>query len=362
MPDSRRLHAIVGLLRELVERESPTGDPGVRAVAERMAAELRQLGADVQFLGDHVRAELGGSGPPLLLLGHTDTVWPRGTLATMPFRIEDGVAYGPGVYDMKGGLAILVEGLRRAGTERRAVRVFLTADEEQGSVTGKPLLEEAAVGLAAALVLEPSLPGGGLKTARKGLGRFRLDVRGRAAHSGTARGEGASAIEELARQVIRLHALNDDERGISVNVGVVQGGTWANVVAAEARAEIDVRLVRAADVPRVEWALAELEPELPGTSLTLTGGWTRPPLERSEGTARLFAQAQRYGRELGLELEEGSSGGGSDGNLVGALGVPVLDGLGAVGGGAHALDEHIPVESLPVRAELLARLVRDPGI
>src|SRR5919109_181852 len=154
MPDSRRLHAIVGLLRELVERESPTGDPGVRAVAERMAAELRQLGSDVQFLGDHVRAELGGSGPPLLLLGHTDTVWPRGTLATMPFRIEDGVAYGPGVYDMKGGLAILVEGLRRAGTERRAVRVFLTADEEQGAVTGKPLLEEAAVGLAAAPVLE----------------------------------------------------------------------------------------------------------------------------------------------------------------------------------------------------------------
>jgi glutamate carboxypeptidase len=354
--------AVIAFLRELVELESPTGDPGVRAVAERMATELHGAGGDVSFLGDHVRAELHGENPPLLLLGHTDTVWQRGTIERMPFRIEDGRAYGPGVYDMKGGLAIMVAALRRSTGRRRAVRVFLTADEEQGSKTAKPLLEEAAAGVAAAFVLEPALPRGGLKTARKGLGRFWLEVKGRAAHSGTAAREGASAIEELARQVIRLHALNDEERGITLNVGVIGGGTWANVVAAEARAEIDVRVVHAADVPRVEFALAGLEPSVAGTTLALTGGWTRPPLERSEGAARLFAQAREHGRALGLDLEEGSSGGGSDGNLVGAIGVPVLDGLGAVGGGAHAEDEHIVLASLDQRADLVARLIDDPGI
>lgn len=354
--------AILSLLHELVEIESPTGDPGVRAVAERMAAELRALGADVTFLDDHLRAELAGEGDPILLLGHTDTVWELGTLDRMPFRIEEGFAYGPGVYDMKGGLTIIVAALRRASERRRAVRVFLTADEEQGSRTAKPLLEEAASGVAGALVLEPALSGGGLKTARKGLARFWLEVSGRAAHSGTSAREGASAIEELAHQVIRLHALNDEERGISLNVGVIEGGTWANVVAAKARAEIDVRVTHAADVPRVEFALSELQPSVPGTTLGLTGGWTRPPLERSDGAARLFARARDHGRELGLDLEEGSSGGGSDGNLVGALGVPVLDGLGAVGGGAHAQDEHVEVASLTQRTELLARLLCDPDL
>ncbi len=353
---------IISFLRDLVETESPTGGPGVRAVAERMARELDALGAQIRFEGDHVRAEFPGDGAPLLLLGHTDTVWEEGTLERMPFQVENGIARGPGVYDMKGGLAILIAALHRAGAERRAVRVFLTADEEQGSRTGKPLLEQAAEGVAAALVLEPALPSGGLKTARKGLGRFWLEVRGRAAHSGTNSREGASAIEELARQVIALHALNDEERGISLNVGVIEGGTWANVVAAEARAEIDVRVTHAADVPRVELALSALQPSLAGTSLDWSGGWTRPPLERSEGAGRLFAKAREHGRALGLELGEGSSGGGSDGNLVGALGVPVLDGLGAIGGGAHSLDEHVLVASLRQRADLLARLLRDPGI
>ncbi len=353
---------IISLLRDLVETESPTGGPGVRTVAERMARELDSLGAQIRFEGDHVRAELPGNGAPLLLLGHTDTVWEEGTLKQMPFQIDDEIARGPGVYDMKGGLAILVAALHRAGPERRAMRVFLTADEEQGSRTGKPLLEEAAQGVAAAFVLEPALPSGGLKTARKGLGRFELEIRGRAAHSGTNSREGASAIEELARQVISLHALNDEGRGISVNVGVIEGGTWANVVAAEARAEIDVRITQAADVPRVELALSALQPSVAGTSLEWSGGWTRPPLERSEGAARLFAKAREHGLTLGLELGEGSSGGGSDGNLVGALGVPVLDGLGAVGGGAHALDEHVILASLGQRADLLARLLRDPGV
>jgi glutamate carboxypeptidase len=353
---------IMNLLRDLVEIESPTGSAGVRAVAQRMAAELEALGADVHFEGEHVRAELTGDGLPLLLLAHTDTVWPEGTLDEMPFTERDGIATGPGVYDMKGGLAILVAALHRAGPDRRAVRVFLSADEEQSSVTARPLLEEAAQGVAAAFVLEPALPNGGLKTARKGLGRFRLHVAGRAAHSGTGANEGASAIEELARQVIALHALNDAERGISLNVGVIGGGTWANVIAAEAEAEIDVRVAHTADVPRMEFAFADLRATVPGTRLEWSGGWTRPPLERSDGAARLFARAHEHGRELGLDLTEGSSGGGSDGNLVGALGVPVLDGLGPLGGGAHAVDEHVVVASLAERAELLARLLRDPGL
>jgi glutamate carboxypeptidase len=349
------------LLRELVEIESPTYSSGVRRLAERMARELAGLGAQVSLVGGgHLRAELPGEGPPLLLLGHTDTVWPEGTLARMPFRVEDRVAYEPGAYDMKAGLVVLVEALCDRGP--RALRVFLTADEEQGSRTARPLLEDAARGAAAAFVLEPPTPGGHLKTARKGLGRFTLHVTGRAAHAGTNLVDGASAVEELAHQIVRLHGLTDEERGTSVNVGVVRGGTTENVVAAYAEAAVDVRVSHAADTERLERTLRTLEPTVPGTSIEVAGGWTRPPLERSEGTAILFAQAREHGRALGLELEERSSGGGSDGNLVGALGVPVLDGLGAEGGGAHALAEHVLLESIPVRARLLSLLLRRPGV
>jgi glutamate carboxypeptidase len=351
------------LLRELVELESPTYSRAVREVALRMGRELEALGARTSLLeGDHLCAELPGDGEPLLLLGHTDTVWPAGTLASMPFRVDDGRAYGPGVYDMKACLVVLLEAIRLAGDERRALRVFLTADEEMGSPTGRVWIEEAAGGAAAALVVEPPGRGGNLKTARKGLGRFRLTVTGRPAHAGTDRDEGASAIEELAHQVLALHALNDDERGISLNVGVVEGGTSENVVAAEAEAKIDVRIAHADDRERVERALHELRPTIEGTRLELDGAWTRPPLEPSEGSSALFAQARRFGLELGLDLRETSSGGGSDGNIVGALGVPVLDGLGAEGAGAHAPDEHVVVTSLPVRAQLLAQLLRNPGV
>lgn len=354
--------ATVSLLRELVEIESPSYSKGVRRVAERVGVELAALGAGLRVLeGDHLLAELDGEGEPLLLLGHTDTVWPIGTLERMPFRAQDGRAYGPGSYDMKGCLVVMLEALRRA-ERRRAVRVFLTADEEHGSRTARTLLEQAARGVAGALVVEPPSTKGDLKTARKGLGRFLLKVTGRAAHAGTGRAEGASAIEELAHQVLSLHGLNDDERGVSVNVGVVRGGTFENVVAAEAEAQIDVRVSSAADLSHLEEVLDALEPALDGTALTLSGGWTRPPLEPSPGSAAMFARARGYGLELGLDLHETSSGGGSDGNLVGALGVPVLDGLGAQGGGAHALDEHVDLASIPVRAELLARLIRDPGV
>jgi glutamate carboxypeptidase len=351
------------LLRELVEIESPSHSPGTRAVALRMADELERLDGETELLeGDHLRAELPGEGPPLLLAGHVDTVWPVGTLSSMPFHVEGERASGPGAYDMKAGLVVLLEAIRRAGRKRRRLRVFLTADEELGSPSGRPLLEQAAQDVAAALVVEPPGPSGNLKTSRKGLGRFRLTIRGRPAHAGTHPNEGASAIQELAHQIQALHALNDDARGVSANVGVVSGGTSENVVAASAEARIDVRIARAADRESVEEALRSLRPVDPETTLELGGGWTRPPLERSEGAAQLFAQAREHGRELGLELEEESSGGGSDGNLVGALGIPVLDGLGAEGAGAHSRDEHVHLPSIPVRAELLARLLRRPGL
>jgi glutamate carboxypeptidase len=352
------------LLRELVEIESPTYSPGVHRVAARMADELDALGGRVRMLdGDHVVAELDGEGEPLILLGHTDTVWEEGTLQTMPFRVEDGLAFGPGVYDMKAGLVLMLAAIRRASPGRRRVlRVFLTADEEQGSRTAREAMAEAASGVAAALVVEPPTAQGHLKTARKGLGRFHVAITGRPAHAGTSLTEGASAVEELAHQIIRLHRLTDHEGGVSVNVGVVHGGTRENVVAAYADARLDVRVSQRADLERLERTLRSLEPVTEGTSIDVDGEWTRPPLERTPAGALLFARAREIGRELGLDLQEASSGGGSDANLVGALGIPVLDGLGAEGRGAHAHDEQVRLDALPVRTSLLAGLLEDPGL
>jgi glutamate carboxypeptidase len=355
---------VLELLRELVEIESPTGSPGVRIVAERIARELESLGGNVEFLpGDHLRAELSGNGAPLLLLGHSDTVWPAGTLERMPFRVENGNAFGPGTYDMKAGLVIMLAAIARADPmQRRALRVFVTADEERGSLTAHEQLADTTTGVAAALVLEPAGAGGSVKTSRKGLGRFLLTITGRASHAGTEPASGASAIDELARQILALHALADPTRGITVNVGVVEGGTAENVVAASAEAIFDVRVATLADRDQLDDALRSLSSQTPGTAMTLGGGWTRPPLERSPGAVAMFERAREHGRALGLDLDETSSAGGSDGNLVGALGVPVLDGLGAVGAGAHADHEHVLIESLPIRTELVARLLIDPGI
>lgn len=352
------------LLRELVEIESPTYSAGVGRVAARMAEELDGLGGSVRILdGDHVVAELDGDGEPLLLLGHTDTVWEEGTLETMPFRVEDGLAFGPGVYDMKGCLVLMVEAIRQAAaSQRRPLRVFLTADEEQGSRTAREAMAEAASGVSAAFVVEPPTAQGHLKTARKGLGRFHVAITGRPAHAGTSLAEGASAVEELAHQILRLHRLTDHERGVSVNVGVVHGGTRENVVAAYADARLDVRVSQRADLERLEHELHSLTPVVDGTSIEVDGDWTRPPLERTPKSARLFERAREIGRGLGLDLKEASSGGGSDANLVGALGVPVLDGLGAEGRGAHAHEEQIRLDTLPVRTSLLAGLLEDPGL
>jgi glutamate carboxypeptidase len=221
---------------------------------------------------------------------------------------------------------------------------------------------EAAAGVAAALVVEPPTHRGHLKTARKGLGRFHVAITGKPAHAGTSLLEGASAVQELAHQILRLHELTDHDRGISVNVGVVHGGTRENVVAAYADARLDVRVSQRADLERLERILRGLEPMIEGTSIEVDGEWTRPPLERTPDGARLFARAREIGHGLGLDLQEASSGGGSDGNLVGALGIPVLDGLGAEGKGAHAHDEQIRLDALPVRTRLLAGLLENPGL
>jgi glutamate carboxypeptidase len=349
---------VIELLKELVELESPTGD--TTEIRDRLAAELRTLGGDVEVDGDHLLAHFSGDGAPLLLSGHFDTVWQRGTLATMPWRVEDGCAYGPGVYDMKGGIVVMLEAIRLAQTDR-ALRVVLGADEEIGSPVSRGTIARAAEGAAAAFVVEPPTPPrGDLKTSRKGLGRFKLSITGRAAHSSEP-ADGVSAIEELARVILRLHALNDRGSGISANVGVVEGGTRENVVAAEAAAWIDVRVRTVAQRDEVDQLLRTLEPETPGTTYRLEGRWTRPPLERTAGNVALFERARELGRELGLDLHETTSGGGSDGNLIAALGVPVLDGLGAEGDGAHAVDEHVLIDSLERRAQLLARLLRSPG-
>jgi glutamate carboxypeptidase len=346
----------VKLLQELVEIESPTGDTA--EIQARMEQALTSAGAEVERRGAHLRADVPGDGAPLLLLGHMDTVWPRGTLARLPFRVEDGRAFGPATFDMKGGLVVLLEALRRTDT-RHALRIVVNADEEIGSIGSRDVLEEAATGALAAFVLEgPTHHGGHLKTARKGIGRFRLTARGKAAHASTP-AEGVSAIHELAHQIIRLYGLQGD--GVTVSVGTVEGGTRENVVAAEAEAIVDIRIPRLADRDRMDEELRALRPALEGAELELTGMWTRPPLEPSPGSSALFAAAREHGRALGLELEERSASGGSDGNLVGHL-CPVLDGLGAEGAGAHSDDEHVLVDSLEVRAELLARLLAEPGL
>jgi glutamate carboxypeptidase len=358
--------SIVRTIETLVRLESPSTDKAaVDRCGDAIGAMLTAAGAHVERIsqpvrGDHIVARIPGIGQPVMILGHFDTVWPVGTLARMPIRRDGDRLHGPGSFDMKAGIAIALaalEALDSSRTTHPPVVVLLTTDEEIGSETSRERIEREARLCRAVYVLEPALPGGALKTARKGCGEFEVIVDGVAAHAGLDPGKGASAIHELAAQIAAIERLQDLPNGISVNVGVVSGGTRANVVAEQARAIVDARAPTRAGAARIESAIRNLQPQRPGTRLTVNGGFERPPMERTPASRELFARARSVASALGRELGEGSAGGGSDGNFTAAVGVPTLDGLGAVGDGAHAAHEHVEISSLAWRAALLAGLL-----
>jgi glutamate carboxypeptidase len=365
----RDLPTSLQFLEQMVNMDSPSTD---KALVDRFArfvgSRFEEIGGVVDFVaterfGDHLRVRFGGgTSGSILLLGHTDTVFGPGESAKRRFQIKDGRATGPGVFDMKAGILMMwsaVKALLHSQKRlERGITVLLTSDEEVGSTTSRELLESEARASRAVLVLEPSLPGGGLKTARKGVGRFTIKAIGRAAHAGIDPSKGINAIEEIARQIMAIHALNNAGLGTTVNVGLIQGGTRSNVVPAEAAVEVDVRVANMQEASRAEKAIHALQPQLHGARLEIRGGFNRPPMERNEGVIRLFEEAKKIGADLGMVIEEGSTGGASDGNFTSALGVPTLDGLGAIGDGAHAIDEYVDVGSLPQRTALVAGLIR----
>ncbi|MFO0960105.1 MAG: M20 family metallopeptidase [Isosphaeraceae bacterium] len=367
-----RREDMLASLAALVEHESPSRDKeALDSLSQTLAARFRAHGADVERItnptgGDHLRIAFPFEGlkpdvPPSLVLGHFDTVWPKGTLAGMPFRIDGERAYGPGTYDMKASLVLLeyaVAALRGLGcTPPRPIVALLTSDEEIGSPTSRDLIEADARRSAYALVLEGPLPGGRLKTGRKGVGNYTIAVEGRAAHAGVEPQAGVNAIVEMAHQVLKIQGIADPGRGTTLNVGVIRGGTTSNVVPAEAEAKVDVRVETLEESGRVDRAILSMQPVLPGARLKLSGGFNRPPMERTPAIAALFQAAREIGRGLGLDLDEGSTGGASDGNFTAAIGLPTLDGLGALGAGAHAAHEHVLVDSMHERAALLAALL-----
>jgi glutamate carboxypeptidase len=366
-----RLPEMLAALRRLVLIESPSFE---KTAADRccrvLETEWRGRGARVERLpqklrGDHLRVtwwpHKSRPAGQLLVLGHYDTVYSKGTLAKMPFRISAGKAYGPGVFDMKAGLvqALFAFGaLKNSAVRLRKRFVFLcTSDEEIGSESSRKLIESEARRSDAVLVLEPALgPWGLLKTARKGVGEAEIIVHGRASHAGLAPEDGVNAVHELARQLTRIEKWNDPRRGITVNADIIEGGTRTNVIAASARAVLDLRALHSKDMRRIENRLRALRPILPGARLEVRGGFDRAPLERKSSGA-LFARAKSLAAQMGLPLGECIAGGGSDGNLTAALGIPTLDGLGAVGDGAHSTGEHILINTVPARAALLAALL-----
>lgn len=357
-------------LATLVEIESPSDDPAaVNRAAAEVAGWAKELGGRVKIhrhkvYGDSLEARFGSrrSGQrPVMLLGHLDTVWDKGTLARMPWQVTNDVIAGPGVLDMKAGVVMMLTALlilTEADQLRRPVTMLLHGDEEIGSPASRGLTESLAKECAAVYVLEPAQgEAGAYKTARKGLGQYRLEVRGVAAHSGVDFSSGHSAVLELARQIETISHITDPTRGITVNPGVIGGGTRANVIASEAWVETDVRIARAKDMARVERAFRRLRPYDKACKLHVSGGLNRPPMERTKGTVAEFRRAENFASQLGISLTEASTGGGSDGNFTAALGIATLDGMGAVGAGAHALHEHCERRHLAPRVALLAAML-----
>jgi glutamate carboxypeptidase len=353
------MDGMVADLAALVEAESPSGDPVALAHCAELVAQLgrRLTGRAPRRLGQHLLWTFSDS-TEVLLLGHYDTVWPLGTLERRPFDVVDGKATGPGCFDMKAGLVQMFHGLSTLD-DLAGVAVLVTADEEIGSPTSRGLIEDTARGARAALVLEASADGGALKTARKGTSMYRLEIEGRAAHAGLEPERGANATVELAHQVLALTALADPVLGTTVTPSLASAGTTVNTVPATAELSVDVRAALVDEQERVDAAVRAVHTVVPGTSLRVHGGLNRPPLERTS-SAELFELARKCAARTGLgELTGVSVGGASDGNLTAGIGVSTLDGLGAVGGGAHAEGEHVVVEAMPQRAALLADLVRE---
>jgi glutamate carboxypeptidase len=364
---------MVETVRKLVEIESPSDNKrAVDSIAAFLAPRFEALGGRTQLhnsndFGDSLQIDFGshaGSSnrKPALLLGHYDTVYPLGTLAGMPCKIESGRLHGPGVLDMKSGIALMlhaIEALRAwHGELPRPVTIFLVSDEEVGSHSSRKITEALAKKSAGVLVLEPAAGlRGAVKTARKGVGEYMLRVKGIAAHAGLDPGKGHSAILELARQIAVVAKLNNLRQGVSVNPGVIQGGTRTNVVAAAASAAIDVRIKRAKQASGLDCKLRSLKPFDKHCQLEMTGGINRLPMERTAGVAALYKRAQEIAGQVGWELEEAAVGGGSDGNFTAGLGIPTLDGMGGVGEGAHAVHEYVVISELPRRALLLAGMI-----
>ncbi|MCI2029822.1 MAG: M20 family metallopeptidase [Ancrocorticia sp.] len=355
---------LLAQIRRWVEIESPTDDPAaVTRLANYAGDQLEQLGLDVQLqrvsgFGDRVLARTSADRVGILIVGHTDTVWPIGAKS---FAIDGNKAFGPGIYDMKAGACIAIAALRDAlGQARRSmlpVTMLLTSDEEVSSPQSRGLIEELSQRSDAVLVFEPSGPHGAIKTSRSGTARFVVDIEGRAAHSGADHAHGRSAVVALADTIMALEGMTDYQKGLTVNVGVVSGGTRPNVVPAHATAAVDVRAVRATDMQKAVAAISALHSQRPDITISVHGGVTRPPFERGT-TAQLFEAVQCAARASGFTLTESHSGGGSDGNLAAAVGARVLDGLGAVGGGAHADDEYIDITMLARQVEQASFLLR----
>lgn len=350
-------------LAEWARIETCSNDPdSLSQFARLLTDRFTQLGAATEPIGEtHLLARWPGTGKPLLLLAHFDTVYPQGTLATQPVEQRGHKLYGPGVVDMKGGLlmgCIAIEALQALDRPwRRPLWFLCTSDEEIGSPTARPYIEDLARQSEAALVLEAAANGGALKTARKGVGLYELAITGRAAHAGVSPEQGRSALLELAHQIIWLHTLNDVETGTTVNVCTAGGGTTTNVIPASAHAEVNVRVRTFTEADRLARELEARRAVDEDVTIRFTGGLNRPPMERSPQIVQLFDHARRLANELGFDIGEAATGGGSDGNFTAAVGIPTLDGLGPIGGGAHSLHEHVNLESFVPRTALLARLL-----
>jgi glutamate carboxypeptidase len=359
------------LLAELaswVRHETPTTDPAaVNRLMDVAHAGLAQAGAELTRIpgrdgfGDNLVARTPGDGRPILVAGHLDTVWAHGTLASMPFRVDGDLAHGPGIFDMKAGSFLAFHVVRSMLQQKtptpHPITLLLTPDEEVGSPTSRALIEQEGERACCVLIVEPANANGACVTARKGVGRFELRVRGIGSHAGGAFTEGASAIVELAAQIGRIHAMVDLERGVTLNVAPVWGGSRPNVIPDEAGCEIDLRVPTSEEGVRLEQALRGLTPIDPRCALEITGGMNRPPFAETPGITSLYDTARALAEPLGIALPKAHRGGGSDGNFTAALGVPTLDGLGCPGAGAHAAHEHIQWRQLAPRAALLASLL-----